>query len=314
MAGSIERLNAALEKLRREAQRALRQHDQYAYHYPDPELCDAVASFSEELQAFTGGDEIARRADIAVQRTSEDTPYALALLGVDEAGLRQHLPMGFLKTGDSRLPSPHSVRTELAAARKLLGPLEDRTLTSKQKAALRKWETELEKIEAEATSVFCLGCQWLKLLRDWARGIRDGVLADERPDAEYRDWKAVGVAGSRLTRDAIGLSLEAADVLVEWATEQTHTLEKADTAHSPDFHSVRWFGTEYTFTNNQAPCVQALWEAWEKGTPELSGEYLLEKADACTSRLNLVFRNSEAWGRLIVPGTRKGNYRLKEPN
>lgn len=85
--------------------------------------------------------------------------------------------------------------------------------------------------------------------------------------------------------------------------------------HSPDFRSVHWFGTDYTFAGNQAACVRILWEAWENGTPDVGADYLIEAADIQnnTQRIDTVFRNNSAWDRMIVPGKRKGSYRLQEP-
>jgi len=87
------------------------------------------------------------------------------------------------------------------------------------------------------------------------------------------------------------------------------------TKHAPDFRSVRWFGAVYSFTPKQAACVRALWEAWENGTPELSGITILETAevDDSAGRFPKVFRDSPAWGKMIVPGSTKGTYRLCAP-
>ena len=43
--------------------------------------------------------------------------------------------------------------------------------------------------------------------------------------------------------------------------------------HSPDFRSVEWFGTSYTFSTSQAACVEVLWENWDRRTPEVGGPY-----------------------------------------
>ena len=80
--------------------------------------------------------------------------------------------------------------------------------------------------------------------------------------------------------------------------------------HSADFRSVRWYGSEYSFTTKQACCVEHLWNAWEKGTPELSQAFLLESAGSDGQRLSDIFRRSPAWGKMIVPGKSKGTYRL----
>lgn len=86
-----------------------------------------------------------------------------------------------------------------------------------------------------------------------------------------------------------------------------------EAAHSPDFSSVDWFGTEYTFSTNQAKCVAVLWECWQNRTPQVSGAYILEAADLEGLRLKLVFRNNPAWDTMIVPGNKKGTYRLNPP-
>jgi hypothetical protein len=85
--------------------------------------------------------------------------------------------------------------------------------------------------------------------------------------------------------------------------------------HSPDFRSVNWFGVSYAFTPLQAACVRVLWEAWENGTPEVSGERLLESSDTDrdTKRIDTVFQNHPAWKTVIVSGTTKGSYRLCAP-
>jgi hypothetical protein len=86
-----------------------------------------------------------------------------------------------------------------------------------------------------------------------------------------------------------------------------------DCAHSPDFRSVRWFGVNYSFTPNQAACVNVLWSARQNGASDVGGETLLQAADASTQRVDVVFRNHPAWGEMIVQGGTKGSYRLAEP-
>ena len=85
--------------------------------------------------------------------------------------------------------------------------------------------------------------------------------------------------------------------------------------HSPDFRSVNWFGVSYAFTALQAACVAVLWNAWENGTPDVSGERMLESSDndRDTKRIDTVFQNHPAWKTMIVSGDTKGTYRLCEP-
>jgi hypothetical protein len=87
--------------------------------------------------------------------------------------------------------------------------------------------------------------------------------------------------------------------------------------HSVDFRSVVWDGTDYTFSPNQAAVIGQLWQAWEKGVPDLSQACLLEGTDegnVNAERLRDVFRRSgiqhPAWGALIVRGNGKGIFRL----
>jgi hypothetical protein len=85
------------------------------------------------------------------------------------------------------------------------------------------------------------------------------------------------------------------------------------TTHSDDFRSVVWFGTPYSFTSKQAACVKILWEHWERNVPEVGGAYVLEEAGSAGDRLDHIFRDHPAWGRMIVLGNTKGAYRLNQP-
>jgi hypothetical protein len=86
-----------------------------------------------------------------------------------------------------------------------------------------------------------------------------------------------------------------------------------DVAHSDDFRSVRWFGQVYEFTTTQASCVKVLWEHWERGTPTVGQETILEAAGAGGDRLRDIFDKGKhpAWGTMIVEA-RKGAFRLQE--
>jgi hypothetical protein len=86
-----------------------------------------------------------------------------------------------------------------------------------------------------------------------------------------------------------------------------------DAAHSDDFASVRWFGRNYEFTPNQAACVKILWANWQRGTPAVRGETVLENADVSQTRLDMVFRDNPAWGGMIAGGKVRGTYRLQPP-
>jgi hypothetical protein len=87
--------------------------------------------------------------------------------------------------------------------------------------------------------------------------------------------------------------------------------------HSPDFRSVLWFGTRYSFTPMQAACVAVLWEYWESNQCEVAHGIVLNRANSNSDRLLDVFRSRgnkhEAWGTMIVPGATKGTFRLNAP-
>jgi hypothetical protein len=86
-----------------------------------------------------------------------------------------------------------------------------------------------------------------------------------------------------------------------------------DSGHSRGFRTVKWFGTDYSFTANQAVVVKLLWEAWENGTPDVGQEDLRTEADI-ESQLRHLFRDHPAWNRMIGPGKTKGTIRLHPPN
>jgi len=85
-----------------------------------------------------------------------------------------------------------------------------------------------------------------------------------------------------------------------------------DIAHSPDFRSVWWFGTEYAFTPQQSEIVKVLWEAHECRTPDVDAALLLSSdfTGSAAKHVRDIFRNSIAWGTMIVPGGSRGTYRL----
>ena len=86
-------------------------------------------------------------------------------------------------------------------------------------------------------------------------------------------------------------------------------------AHSPDFRSVLWYNTEYSFTPQQAEIVRILWEAFECSTPDVDATLLLSTdfTGSAAKRVRDVFRKSPAWKTMIVPGGSKGTYRLAPP-
>ncbi|MBL8827828.1 MAG: hypothetical protein JNM18_12695 [Planctomycetaceae bacterium] len=87
--------------------------------------------------------------------------------------------------------------------------------------------------------------------------------------------------------------------------------------HSEGFRSVEWFGKSFSFTANQGRCVQLLWNAWERGTPDLSEKFILSEVEVSSQRLRDVFKSKgvlhEAWNTFIQKGETKGTFRVVEP-
>ena len=90
---------------------------------------------------------------------------------------------------------------------------------------------------------------------------------------------------------------------------------KPDVEHSDDFRSVLWYGTEYSFTANQAPVIRLLYEHWQRGTPDVGDETLLESVDheLPPARFSTLFRDSKAWKTIIVAGETRGTHRRRPP-
>jgi hypothetical protein len=80
--------------------------------------------------------------------------------------------------------------------------------------------------------------------------------------------------------------------------------------HSPDFRSVNLDGQEYSLTGRQAQAVEFLHEMHHNRTPEVSQSLILERLESKYADLRYVFKNSPAWGTLVVPGRTKGSFRL----
>lgn len=81
---------------------------------------------------------------------------------------------------------------------------------------------------------------------------------------------------------------------------------------SPDFRSVNYNGEVYALTSSLAKIVEILYNAWEKGTPEVSTAYISEQMEGllATSDLRDSYRKSKIWKTLLVSGTTKGTLRL----
>jgi hypothetical protein len=81
--------------------------------------------------------------------------------------------------------------------------------------------------------------------------------------------------------------------------------------YSPDYRSITFQGTSYTLTSKQAQIVGILHRAFVRGTPAVGKAAILGEIEAETSRIHDFFRNSPLWKTLVIPGERRGTYRLK---
>jgi hypothetical protein len=91
---------------------------------------------------------------------------------------------------------------------------------------------------------------------------------------------------------------------------------KRDVAHNANYMMVRWFGTEYTFTSNQASAVKALWEEWEATGLGLHQTTIGEAVDNqhTSFRMDAAFRKHPAFGTMITSGGKgSGLYKLAVP-
>ena len=82
---------------------------------------------------------------------------------------------------------------------------------------------------------------------------------------------------------------------------------------SGDFRSCRWYGRYFRFTYTQSKVVKLLFEAWQRGAPELAESTILNRVNSGAVRLYDLFRGHPAWGSLIITAGR-GLYQLNLPD
>ncbi len=171
------------------------------------------------------------------------------------------------------------------------------------------------------------------------RSLRDGptVYAFTEPQSKavellFQAWEAgtPDVPDSMLLRATGSEAVRLADVfracdawgkiLTEGETRGTHRLAPrsgaapaapaAELLRGPEFRSVRWGGECFSFTAPQARAVQALYAAWEAGTPDVPDTTALHACGSEAAKLADVFRGSAAWRTLIIEGGTRGTHRL----
>ncbi len=79
---------------------------------------------------------------------------------------------------------------------------------------------------------------------------------------------------------------------------------------SDDYRTICFNGKSHQLTRNQSVIVRLLHAAHRRGTPAVGQETLLKAIEAETSRVRDSFKKSPLWGTLVVPGERRGTYRL----
>ena len=80
--------------------------------------------------------------------------------------------------------------------------------------------------------------------------------------------------------------------------------------HTVDYGTVRWRHEEYYLTPLQAKVVRVLHAEQRKGFRELRGSAILKEIDTYSRSFSDLFKGSPAWKTLVLPGSKRGSYRL----
>jgi hypothetical protein len=110
--------------------------------------------------------------------------------------------------------------------------------------------------------------------------------------------------GSTILISATALHAETATAAT--GADATEWLRDDLPCHDETFTCVVWGGVLYTFTPAQRPIVAKLWKAWEKGMPFVGAAQLLGTLHNIRDKIRDTFRNSPAWGELIISGIKAG--------
>jgi hypothetical protein len=81
-----------------------------------------------------------------------------------------------------------------------------------------------------------------------------------------------------------------------------------------EFRSLLWHGQVYGFNPAQAKVVAKLWNARQKGQPDVADDQLIRVSGSPNGRLDEVFNGSPAWGTLITDGETRGTHRIAPPS
>ena len=137
----------------------------------------------------------------------------------------------------------------------------------------------------------------------------------EMPDAVRHcdpaaERSGLSVADLFIVQAALETALDAVRKLV--SRERCHAAPQR--SHSPDFASVNWHGSVFTFSPKQRTVIATLWRAMEDGYHYVGGDALLVEAESDCKKLRTLFGDHPAWGRFVVVGVttggKSGTYRL----
>lgn len=142
------------------------------------------------------------------------------------------------------------------------------------------------------------------------------VVEGELPDFEREtaaDELDVDEQG-RLSPE-FGANIPSVREALEFLKQVHRNRTQPDVSHAPDYTSVVWYGTRYTFSKGQqAEAVRLLWEAWKSGGHGMAQEVIGDKISSNNDRFRLahLFRKHPAWDSMIRSAG-KGVYRLVPP-
>lgn len=189
----------------------------------------------------------------------------------------------------------------------------------------RQWGPYIERHVRFATETAAI-----RLL--FPRGSARVFHAERPPGADWKASRSLQPLRSLETRDYFEMRVERPGIQhrirLSWRFCDRREVELVDefrttathgNTHTADFRSVLWNGETYALSPTQARCVELLWVATDRGCPDVSQDFILERLESGCTRLRDLFRGKEraghrAWGRLVIRGATRGTYRLSSPN
>ena len=145
--------------------------------------------------------------------------------------------------------------------------------------------------------------RWLQRFADDLKLWVHAALQGATGEAKLTDASAIAVTGAT----AVSTSLDRDPLHPEYLPlSETHLEFKYD----EDCRSIRYRGEPYAPTSRQAIIVSILHKGFLTGHPDQSKENLITAIEAETSEVRDQFRETPLWKTLIIPGARRGTYRI----